>query len=71
MLVTDSLNLIATWTLQNNLYLDLSFGGGGVPSYFTAVIAGFLSFLSPCVLPLVPAYLGYLSGHALASARVE
>ncbi|MGD8624573.1 MAG: cytochrome c biogenesis protein CcdA [Anaerolineae bacterium] len=25
-----------------------------------AVAAGFLSFLSPCVLPLVPAYLGYL-----------
>ncbi|HJW91725.1 MAG TPA: cytochrome c biogenesis protein CcdA [Anaerolineales bacterium] len=29
-----------------------------------AVLAGLLSFLSPCVLPLVPAYLGYLSGHA-------
>jgi len=23
-----------------------------------------ISFLSPCVLPLVPAYIGYLSGHA-------
>ena len=28
-----------------------------------AVMAGLLSFLSPCVLPLVPAYLGYLSGQ--------
>lgn len=27
-----------------------------------ALFAGLLSFLSPCVLPLVPAYLGYLSG---------
>jgi cytochrome c-type biogenesis protein len=27
--------------------------------------AGVLSFLSPCVLPLVPGYLGYLSGTAL------
>ena len=27
-----------------------------------AAFAGLLSFLSPCVLPLVPAYLGYLSG---------
>ncbi len=26
-----------------------------------ALLAGLLSFLSPCVLPLVPAYLGYLS----------
>ena len=33
------------------------------PTYFTAIVAGLLSFLSPCVLPLVPAYLGYLSGH--------
>ncbi len=27
-----------------------------------AFIAGLLSFLSPCVLPLVPAYLSYMSG---------
>jgi cytochrome c-type biogenesis protein len=27
--------------------------------------AGFLSFLSPCVLPLVPIYIGYLSGAAV------
>jgi len=27
-----------------------------------AFVAGLLSFASPCVLPLVPAYLGYLSG---------
>ena len=35
------------------------------PTYLTAMFAGLLSFLSPCVLPLVPAYLGYLSGHTL------
>lgn len=29
-----------------------------------ALIAGILSFLSPCVLSLVPAYVGYLSGRA-------
>lgn len=28
-------------------------------------LAGLLSFLSPCVLPLVPAYVGYLSGSTL------
>jgi cytochrome c-type biogenesis protein len=31
-----------------------------------AFLAGLLSFVSPCVLPLVPAYLGYLSGSSLA-----
>lgn len=30
-----------------------------------AFMAGLLSFISPCVLPLVPVYLGYLSGSTL------
>ena len=30
-----------------------------------AFVAGLLSFASPCVLPLVPAYLGYLGGHVV------
>ncbi|NPB06780.1 MAG: cytochrome c biogenesis protein CcdA [Aquificae bacterium] len=30
-----------------------------------AFIAGLLSFLSPCILPVVPAYLSYLSGATL------
>lgn len=32
-----------------------------------AALAGLLSFLSPCVLPLVPVYLGYLTGAAAGS----
>jgi cytochrome c-type biogenesis protein len=32
---------------------------------FAALFAGLLSFLSPCVLPLVPAYLVYLAGASL------
>ena len=31
-----------------------------------AFAAGLLSFVSPCVLPLVPVYLGYLSGSSLS-----
>lgn len=29
-----------------------------------ALLAGLLSFVSPCVLPLVPVYIGYLTGQA-------
>jgi cytochrome c-type biogenesis protein len=31
-------------------------------TYMGAAIAGFLSFLSPCILPIVPFYLSYLAG---------
>src|SRR5271166_688346 len=39
-----------------------------------ALVAGTLSFLSPCVLPLVPPYLVYLTGTSLerlADAEAE
>ena len=39
---------------------------GGI-SIFVAFAAGLLSCASPCVLPLVPAYLGYLTGTAIDS----
>ena len=34
-------------------------------SLFVAFSAGLLSFLSPCVLPLVPSYLGFITGLGL------
>jgi cytochrome c-type biogenesis protein len=34
-----------------------------------AFFAGIISFISPCVLPMVPAYLGYLSGAALNTRK--
>ena len=35
-----------------------------------AMLAGLVSFLSPCVLPLVPAYLGFVSGNAAPKSRI-
>ena len=40
-----------------------------VPSYFAAFTAGFLSFLTPCVLPLVPGYISFISGVSLAELQ--
>ena len=36
-----------------------------------ALAAGLVSFLSPCCLPLLPGYLGYLAGTAGAQARTD
>jgi cytochrome c-type biogenesis protein len=35
-------------------------------SFPLVLLAGLLSFLSPCVFPLVPIYLGYLSGSSVS-----
>ena len=40
-------------------------------SVFAVFIQGLLSFFSPCVLPLVPLYLGYLSGGLGAESAVS
>ncbi len=37
----------------------------------TAFVAGLASFLSPCVLPLVPAYVGYLGGRTAFEVEEE
>ncbi|MCP5000996.1 MAG: cytochrome c biogenesis protein CcdA [Hyphomicrobiales bacterium] len=34
-------------------------------TYFGALVAGLLSFLSPCILPIVPFYLSYLAGVSM------
>lgn len=36
-----------------------------------AAFAGFISFLSPCVFPLVPSYLAYIGGNATAARRIR
>lgn len=43
--------------------LDVTAGG--------AFVAGLLSFVSPCVLPLVPPYLAYIGGVSIAELKDE
>lgn len=47
------------WGLTINLDASL------VASAPLAFLAGLIGFFSPCVLPLIPAYIGYLSGTSL------
>ncbi len=36
-----------------------------------AFVAGFISFISPCVLPLVPAYIGYMGGRVTNTVAAQ
>ena len=65
LMVSERMTLIAIWALQHGYFIDLPLSGSATPTYLIAIFAGLLSFLSPCVLPLVPAYVGYLSGQAV------
>ena len=48
----------------------MDFSGLTLSPYWVGIsaLAGLLSFLSPCVLALVPAYIGYLSGRSVSSS---
>ncbi len=64
-----SIQGLGRWALSQGLFLDVSEAGATItPTFLIAFLAGLLSFLSPCVLPLVPAYIGYLGGRAVRVA---
>jgi cytochrome c-type biogenesis protein len=46
-------------------------GGNLLAAMLVAAAAGFLSFASPCVLPLVPGYLSYVSGASGQDVELE
>lgn len=44
---------------------------GMMPAMLVALMAGVISFLSPCVLPIVPPYLAYMSGVSVSELNRE
>lgn len=53
---------------MGDAFATTAFSGSMLLALPVALIAGLVSFASPCVLPLVPGYVGYVSGMAAASA---
>jgi len=47
---------------MHNFFVDQVFSGNILVALIVALIAGLISFFSPCVLPLVPGYLSYAAG---------
>ncbi|MGM0385244.1 MAG: cytochrome c biogenesis CcdA family protein [Actinomycetota bacterium] len=52
-----------------DLFTQAVLSGPMVAAIAVALVAGVVSFASPCVLPLVPGYVGYLGGMAGGGAR--
>lgn len=75
-LLTTRFNFLNEWIFALEGQISALSGTGGdiigmsmVAGAPLALFAGLISFLSPCVLPLVPAYLGYLSSTAVGNGR--
>ena len=60
---TNNLSLVANFPFLTSLLQSMDSSGSGSDSlgYGIAFIAGLGSFLSPCVMPLIPAFLTYLA----------
>ena len=64
----NQLSRIASFPLASKILISLDVGGVGLGTSLNlgiAFIAGILSFLSPCVLPLIPAFLTYLASTVI------
>ncbi|MEI9907961.1 MAG: cytochrome c biogenesis protein CcdA [Actinomycetota bacterium] len=55
---------------MKDFFVDQIFDGTLLTAFPIAVIAGLISFVSPCVLPLVPGYLSYAAGMSKNRGKV-
>lgn len=54
---------------MRELFINQIFDGNLLVAMAIAVLAGIVSFFSPCVIPLVPGYLSYATGMAEVKSR--
>ena len=55
---------------MKDFFVEQIFSGFLVTAFPFAFIAGLISFLSPCVLPLVPGYLSFVAGFSVSRGKV-
>ena len=54
---------------MRDFFINQVFEGNLLSAMFVSMIAGIISFFSPCVIPLVPGYLSYASGMSANKSR--
>jgi cytochrome c-type biogenesis protein len=55
---------------MKSFFVDQILGGMLIAAFPISIIAGLISFLSPCVLPLVPGYLSFAAGLSRSRGRI-
>ena len=55
---------------MKEIFVEQILSGVLITAFPFAVIAGVISFLSPCVLPLVPGYLSFAAGFSVSRGKV-
>ena len=55
---------------MSNFFVEQILSGFMIAAFPLAILAGIISFLSPCVLPLVPGYLAFAAGFSRARGKV-
>ncbi len=65
LIITGYIGLLAIFLIGPTAPMSLS----NQLNFLIALFAGVLTFLSPCILPLLPAYLSYMSGTASEEVR--
>ncbi len=65
LVVSDYIGILSVFLINMNGYIEVN----GSLNFIIAIFAGILTFLSPCILPLVPAYLSYIGGTMAETER--
>jgi len=54
---------------MRDFFVEQIFSGFLITAFPFAFMAGVISFLSPCVLPLVPGYLSFAAGFSVSRGK--
>lgn len=65
LVVTNYIGILSVFLVGPNSSVSFT----GQLNFIIALVAGLLTFVSPCILPLLPAFLSYMAGTAVESAK--
>lgn len=55
---------------MSDVFVNVIFDSNLIVAIVVAALAGLISFISPCVLPLLPGYIGYVAGVSASRVRI-